>query len=223
MTGWVSGGLNGSDRPKASGVDRFALDLMRASVRVDGRVIELPPKAFDVLRVLAENAGRALVSKQELYEAVWPNVTVTDDLVQRIREVRLALGDDDHSLIKTVPRRGYLLDGPVRSASAVALESTPWTAPVRSSQLGSGVWNQKLDRSQRPKWLPWALAATILLSATIGTVLLARVLERPAVNELFTESDAGRVATIARDKELRCPLFRLPGSMAICRQSFETS
>ncbi len=43
--------------------------------------------------------------KQELYEAVWPNVTVSDDsVVQRIRELRHKLGDDDRCLIKTVSR-----------------------------------------------------------------------------------------------------------------------
>lgn len=90
--------------------DRFALDLSRGCVRLGGRDIDLSPKAFAVLRLLAENAGR-LVSKQELYDAVWPGVIVTDEsLVQRIRELRQVLGDDDHSLIKTLSRRGYLLD-----------------------------------------------------------------------------------------------------------------
>ncbi len=99
--------------PRQLQFDRFTLDLTRGCVRVADREIELPPKAFDVLRVLAENAGR-LVSKQELYEAVWPRVTVSDDtLVQRIRELRQVLGDDERRLIKTVSRRGYLLDAAV--------------------------------------------------------------------------------------------------------------
>jgi TolB-like protein len=72
--------------------------------------IGLRPKTFQVLCYLAENAGR-LVSKQEFYDAVWPNVVVSDDsLVQCIGELRHNLGDDDHHLIKTVSRRGYLLD-----------------------------------------------------------------------------------------------------------------
>ena len=115
--------------------DRFELDLKRGYLRMDGHDIELPPKRFEVLRHLAENAGR-LVSKEELYEAVWPKVTVTDDsLVQCIRELRQKLGDDGHSLIKTVPRRGYLLDavvtpttrarGPAREESEMALPTGP--------------------------------------------------------------------------------------------------
>jgi formylglycine-generating enzyme required for sulfatase activity len=90
--------------------DRFTLDLARGCIRVGGQEISLRPKTFDVLCHLAENAGR-LVSKQELFKAVWPNVCVCDDsLVQSIRELRQKLGDDDRRLIRTVSRRGYILD-----------------------------------------------------------------------------------------------------------------
>jgi adenylate cyclase len=86
--------------------------LTRGSLRGPDQDIDLRPKAFEVLRHLAENAGR-LVPKDELYQAVWPNIAVTDDsLVQCIRELRDRLGDDKHRLIKTVSRRGYLLDAP---------------------------------------------------------------------------------------------------------------
>ena len=96
--------------PRLLRFDRFALDLTRGCLRTGDQEIALRPKPFEVLRHLAENAGR-LVSKQELFEAVWPNVAVTDNsLVQCIRELRNKLGDTDHRLIKTVPRRGYLLN-----------------------------------------------------------------------------------------------------------------
>src|SRR5215510_10908228 len=73
--------------------DRFALDLRRGSLRAGHQDIDLRPKAFEVLRHLATNAG-VLVSKQALYEAVWPNLAVSDDsLVQCIRELRQKLGD----------------------------------------------------------------------------------------------------------------------------------
>ena len=100
--------------------EQFTLDLTRACVQVGDSEVDLSPKAFDVLRHLAENAGR-LVSKQELYDNVWPGVTVTDDsLIQRIRELRRVLGDDDHSLIKTVARRGYLLNATAVGPDTVA-------------------------------------------------------------------------------------------------------
>jgi len=63
-----------------------------------------------VLRYLFENADR-LVTKDELMQAVWPGIAVTDDsLVQCIHAIRRALHDEDHVLLKTVPKRGYRLD-----------------------------------------------------------------------------------------------------------------
>ena len=73
------------------------------------------------MRDLAENAG-GLVSKRELIETLWPDVFVTDNsLVQCVRELRGKLGDADGHLIKTVPRRGYLLDTECVTASRSAI------------------------------------------------------------------------------------------------------
>jgi TolB-like protein len=85
----------------------YTLDLARCSLRAADREVELRPKSFDVLRHLIENADR-LVTKDELLKTVWPHVIVTDDsLTKCISEVREALGDTGHTLIKTVLRRGY--------------------------------------------------------------------------------------------------------------------
>ncbi len=97
--------------------DRYVLDLGRGALICEGRDIELRPKAFSVLQFLAEN-DRRLVSKEALFAAVWPEVTVTDDaLVQVIGELRRALGEDGPRLIRTVPRRGYRFDISVAQAS----------------------------------------------------------------------------------------------------------
>ena len=92
----------------------------------DGREVALRPKTFAVLRYLVENAGR-LVSKDELFAAVWPNVTTTDDvLVQSISEMRRALEEDGPDLVRTVPRRGYRFESPV---SPVAEPQRPIAIP----------------------------------------------------------------------------------------------
>jgi|SoiMethySBSTD1v2_1073268.scaffolds.fasta_scaffold46889_2 DNA-binding winged helix-turn-helix (wHTH) protein len=93
--------------------DRFSLDFVRGCLRAGEQDIELRPKSFEVLCYLVSNAGR-LVAKQELLDAIWPNVIVTGDSIsQCIRELRAKLGDSNHSLIKTVSRRGYLLNAAV--------------------------------------------------------------------------------------------------------------
>ena len=104
--------------------DRFALDLTRGHLRAGVEDIDLQPKTFAVLCHLAENAGR-LVPKQELYDAVWPNVAVSDDsLVQSIGELRRKLGDNERRLIKTVSRRGYLLDVPVSASDVPSMQAS---------------------------------------------------------------------------------------------------
>ena len=88
--------------------DIYTLDLQRCSLRRGDEEVQLRPKAFDVLRYLVQNPGR-VIGKDELVKAVWSGVFVTDDaLVQSVRDVRHALRDEDHRIIKTVARRGYL-------------------------------------------------------------------------------------------------------------------
>jgi TolB-like protein len=114
---------------------RFALDLRRGCLRAGEQEIDLSPKAFKVLCHLAENAGR-LVPKQELYDAVWPNVIVSDDsLVQCIGDLRQKLGDDEHRLIKTVSRRGYLMDVPVSAGDVPT--ARPSQATTTSAERSS--------------------------------------------------------------------------------------
>src|SRR5712671_6796118 len=110
--------------------DRYVLDLHSGCLLLDGNEIALRPKTFAVLNYLIENAGR-LVSKNELFDAVWPNLAITDDvLVQSIGELRRALGDDGARVIRTVPRRGYRFESDV-SVVAPGTSSTA-TAPAVS-------------------------------------------------------------------------------------------
>ncbi len=92
----------------------FELDQRREELRgADGTPIKLRPKTFEMLRLFATSGGRVL-SKQELMEAVWPNVHVGEDsLFQCIRELRSALGDDRRQLIRLASGGGYLLTAEV--------------------------------------------------------------------------------------------------------------
>ena len=75
----------------------------------DADIRHLRPKTFAVLIYLCEQRGR-LVAKDELIQAVWQDVCVTDDsLVQCIVEIRRALGSSNGKYLRTVTRLGYLL------------------------------------------------------------------------------------------------------------------
>jgi adenylate cyclase len=107
--------------------EEFTLDIARGSLRSGDRSHDLRPKSFEVLHYLVEHADR-VVSKDELLAAVWPNVTVTEDSLTRcISEVRAALGDGEQRLIKTLPRRGYMLRALVTAAEHGNLSSPALT------------------------------------------------------------------------------------------------
>ena len=60
----------------------------------DGQNIPLSPKIIDLLLYLVARPS-ALVTKEELFTALWPDVAVTDNaLTQAVSELRQALGDD---------------------------------------------------------------------------------------------------------------------------------
>lgn len=70
---------------------------------------------MEVLVCLAEHAGE-VVSRDMLYERVWPDTIVTDQAITNcISELRHHLGDNRAAprFIETVPKRGYRLIAPV--------------------------------------------------------------------------------------------------------------
>ena len=120
---------------------RYVLDLHRGCLLLDGREVALRPKTFAVLHYLVTHPGR-LIGKEELLEAVWPNLVVTDDtLVQSIGELRRALGDTGARLITTVPRRGYRFEAErsaARPAQGAQLASASLSLEVRNPRAAGG-------------------------------------------------------------------------------------
>jgi TolB-like protein len=124
---------------KTFSFEGFRLDLERGSLCNEHGEIELRPKSFQVLRYLVGNAGR-LVAKQELLQAMWPNVTVSEESLTRcISDVRLALQDAESRIIKTVPRRGYRFTVPVTASDASAANQAANGAAVLSLPDGPSI------------------------------------------------------------------------------------
>jgi TolB-like protein len=95
--------------------------------------VHLGKKALDILSVLAE-AGGEIVTKDELLEAVWPDLTVEENALQvHVAALRKALGEEAGRL-RTIRGIGYQLDtddraGTVRSGQSLA-EATPVDSPA---------------------------------------------------------------------------------------------
>jgi pimeloyl-ACP methyl ester carboxylesterase/DNA-binding winged helix-turn-helix (wHTH) protein len=87
----------------------YRLEIADATLWKGQQSLPLTPKAYSVLQCLTHRPGR-LVTKDELFNAVWPGVFVGDAALKVcVREIRRALADDPKApqFIETVHRRGY--------------------------------------------------------------------------------------------------------------------
>ena len=105
-------GLGGGESPiRFSGL---SIDPGARVVQTLGGPIELPPKEFDLLLLLARNQGRVL-TKQRIYEEVWGEPYAYDDstimaIVSRLRK-KIEPDQSHPSYIQTVRGVGYRFSG----------------------------------------------------------------------------------------------------------------
>jgi TolB-like protein len=109
---------------KSLKVGSWIVDPSLNSMSFEGRAVRLEPKVMGVLQCLAQHPGETL-SKEQLFQAVWPNIIVTEDVLKRcIAELRRAFDDDARNphIIETIAKRGYRL---IASVSALAAATAP--------------------------------------------------------------------------------------------------
>jgi adenylate cyclase len=156
--------------------EEFSLDASRRTLWRGDAVVDLRPKCFDVLTCLVREAGR-VVTKDELIEAVWPKVVVTDESLTRcVSDIRQALGDAEQRIVKTVPRRGYVLVAPVSigapSPLSLAAPPEPMAEDVVVTRSGPAASIAPAaarpgTRSWKPLWLSLgALGVFVVVGAT---------------------------------------------------------
>jgi DNA-binding winged helix-turn-helix (wHTH) protein len=153
----------------------------------DGSATPLPlgSRATDILLLFLQRPNQ-LVTKNEIMEAVWPNIAVEEsNLPVQISAVRRAL--DGASTILTVPGRGYRFTLPVRSAgpvadpsiaSAASLNLDPDELKPRGSEPGptvipfAPIQSHTAGRYNLGRSTKWLMSA-IGTAALVATALLA--------------------------------------------------
>jgi TolB-like protein/DNA-binding winged helix-turn-helix (wHTH) protein/Flp pilus assembly protein TadD len=143
----------------------YQLDTEERVLVREGQPVALPPKDLETLVVLVERAGH-IVGKEELLEKVWPGVFIEENnLAKRVFNLRQVLGEgpDGHKYIETIPKRGYRFVGSVRGLGDSAESTAP--APRTSDSPHS-----TLQTSRRRFLRPWAIAAVLIVAASLLTL-----------------------------------------------------
>src|SRR5581483_1332588 len=111
-----------SERPSGEGalvLGELVIDEATYTARLRGRLLDLTYKEFELLKYLAQHAGRVFTRAQLLQE-VWGydffGGTRTVDV--HVRRLRAKLGSEHESLIGTVRNVGYKFVRPVRTMSS---------------------------------------------------------------------------------------------------------
>lgn len=156
-------------------IGEYVFDPDRGLSR-SGKIIELEPRASDLLHYLIENPGR-IISRDELCEHLWDGRIVSDAAIStQIRAVRKALNDDreQQRFIRTHPRRGFSFTGPIEKADPNAPIEAPADSggPVNSYHGGQEPRTPKTGASQWwrravPSGLGLA-AVALALAAVVG-------------------------------------------------------
>lgn len=145
------------------------LDPAQRELRVGGQPRPVEPQVFDILVLLVGKRDR-MVSKEELFEEVWPDRVVSDaTLSSRIKAARQAIGDDGErqEFIRTIHGRGFRFTADVVEAP-------------RANGNGDGIEGGAAapHRARRP-WADGRVALALSLITLAGVMVFAMPQMRP--------------------------------------------
>jgi len=161
--------------------DNMVLDEAALELSVNGVKVELRRKPLELLMFFVRNPGE-VVTKDELFEAVWPGRIVAENsLSNAIGLLRNALGDTDQQIVKAVYGYGYrftaevVREGVTRPAEVPPAFEFQSGAPVPhraewtfESSLGGGgsgeVWLTQHRATREKRVFKFARDASSLVS-----------------------------------------------------------
>ncbi|WP_019614854.1 winged helix-turn-helix domain-containing protein [Psychromonas ossibalaenae] len=163
--------------------NRILVDPVHNTISLESAE-RIEPQLMLLLEILVVNQEQ-VVSREEIFEQVWPGVVVTQNsLNQSISKLRKFLGEDHKSpqVIKTVPRQGYRFVG-------VLTKDSPSAQPAVSLESN----NQIVCESEQTDPLPvvnkksWFVkpAAVIIAAAVVVTLMITLWPKKPAVVMIY--------------------------------------
>lgn len=130
----------------------YAVDAASRRLTSGESEIPLNGKAFELLLIFLESGGAA-VSRDALYDNLWPDGTVEDgNLSQNIYLLRRALDRDERRYVETIPRFGYRFCAPVRRIERSTRRRT--RAAVRAASFAAALLLVTITGSQAARVAP---------------------------------------------------------------------
>ncbi len=186
----------------------------RNELTIDDEAHRLKPKVMQVLVRLIGGGGE-VVTKSELLDSVWPNMSVSDSvLTEAIHELRRALGDSASQprFIQTIPRRGYRIVAEIDSVDTDASEQSArprilvsrfrsLTADPEDDFFCEGLCEELTNSLGRIRHID-VLARASTLEATSSEDLTARLGATHVVDGTLRR-DGERIRVIARLNDAR--------------------
>jgi DNA-binding winged helix-turn-helix (wHTH) protein len=171
----------------------FRLDAQGRVLLRDDEVIQLQPKAVDMLLALIERRGD-VVSKDELMKAVWQDTFVEEsNLTLNISAVRKALGDSatEPKYIETISKRGYRFNALVKEiTNGEERETLRNVIDVQPAQ------------SSRRRWFI-AVAIVLALLAVVGFFFWQKGRKLDVVRkEMLSPADEADVKRVVKDSQV---------------------
>lgn len=171
-------------------------DEANRTLTVAGRRVQIEIKPLELLRELLLHDGN-LVSKEELLDAIWPDVVVVEaSLATAVRKLRSALNDDERRirLIETVPRIGYRLTARVEMKEFPASRDNevgprPEAAPPRPGAAAPSPV-VRLDWTRNRTRISMAGTLALVIGATAIALLSSRGPVAALAAPAFTQRDA---------------------------------
>lgn len=161
----------------------FRLDAQHPSLWLNDKMVQLPPKALDLLILLVRQKG-GIVSRDELLETVWrdtfveeANINYTVSLLRKTLDCR-----NKNRFIQTVPKKGYRFIAEVREAAEAEEETL--VQPTAALLPASDETRTK-PKAARPWILLTITALAVLLLTSFGVWLRYNDQRTPPVTRKF--------------------------------------
>lgn len=141
----------------------YTLDTQRYEIYRAGSLLQLQPKVFELLVYLIQHRDR-VVTRQELFDTLWPEQFVSDDALEWLMAAaRRAVGDSGRAqrVIKTIRSRGYRCVAAVEEHPHPQPEAARLPAPALDAEESPAVLPAMGGERKQVTVLACALSAVV--------------------------------------------------------------